>query len=298
MDLLVLAAGMGSRFGGLKQIQPIDEDQNFIIDYSIYDAIKAGFDRIVFIIKEENYEIFKETIGNRLSKIIPVEYVFQKLEVVPEGAKIPDNRIKPWGTAHAIYCAKDIIADRFAIINADDFYGFESFKIVADFLKSNKDDEFVNAGFYVNNTLSEKGAVKRGILNVENGEVSGLVESEIEYRGEQIWATPLGESNWREIPQNTLVSMNMFGFTKKLMTRLEKDFVEFFKNENLEKAEFLIPTVVNDMINDKEISLKLLKTPAKWYGITYREDLEMFQNAIDQMKKEKLYPEHLYNEIN
>lgn len=295
MDLVVLAAGMGSRFGGLKQIQPVDEDKNFIIDYSIYDAIKVGFDRIIFIIKEENFDIFKETIGNRLSNIVDVEYVFQKLDIVHNGAIIPQNRVKPWGTAHAIYCAKDIVADRFAIINADDFYGFESFKVIADFLNNNKDDEFANAGFLVTNTLSDKGAVKRGALKVENGFALDLVESEIEKREDIIFATPLGENCWREISENTLISMNMFGFTKKLMERLERDFVTFFKNENLEKAEFLIPSVVNDMIKDSSISLKVLQTKAKWYGITYKEDLEEFKKAIENMKKEGLYPQHLYN---
>lgn len=294
MDLVVLAAGMGSRFGGLKQIQPIDCDNNFIIDYSIFDAIKAGFDRVVFIIKEENFETFKETIGNRLSNIIKVEYVFQKIENVPNGFKIPEGRVKPWGTAHAIYCAKDVVSDRFAIINADDFYGAESFKVVADFLKTNKDNEFVNAGFLVNNTLSDKGAVKRGILEIKNGVTTGLTESEIERRGKEIWATPLNENKWREISKNTLVSMNMFGFTKKLMERLNKDFIRFFEQKDLNKAEFLIPDVVNDMVNDGEIELKVISTSAKWYGITYKEDLEEFKLAIENMKKSKVYPEHLY----
>ena len=295
MDLVVLAAGMGSRFGGLKQIQPIDEDNNFIIDYSIYDAIKAGFDRVVFIIKEENFEVFKETIGNRLSNKIKVEYVFQKLENVPNGAIIPESRVKPWGTAHAIYCAKDVVCDRFAIINADDFYGAQTFKIVADFLKQNKEDEFVNIGFYVKNTLSEKGAVKRGVFAVENGFAVDLVESEVEKRENQIFATPLGQSNWREVTADTLVSMNMFGFTGKLMKRLEKDFKSFFEKENLEKAEFLIPTVVSDMMRENEISLEVLKTSEKWYGITYKEDLVEFKNAIENMKKQGVYPQHLYN---
>lgn len=295
MDLLVLAAGMGSRFGGLKQIEPIDEDRNFIIDYSIYDAIKAGFDRVVFIIKEENYDTFRQTIGNRLSEIIPVEYVFQRLEDVPEGVEIPEGRTKPWGTAHAIHAAKDVIADRFAIINADDFYGYESFDLMANYLKNNKDNEFVNAGFMVKNTLSDKGAVKRGVFTIEDGEVKSLVESEVERREDgNVWATPLGKNDWRIIDENTLVSMNMFGFTKNLMDRLDRDTERFFAEEDLNKAEFLIPTVVDEMMSDGEISLEVETTPAKWYGITYKEDLEEFKKAIEDMKKAGVYPEHLY----
>ena len=295
MDLLVLAAGMGSRFGGLKQIEPIDEDKNFIIDYSIYDAIKAGFERVVFIIKEENYDTFRETIGNRLATIIPVEYVFQRLEDVPEGVVIPEGRKKPWGTAHAIYAAKDVIADRFAIINADDFYGYESFELMANYLKTNADTEFVNAGFMVKNTLSDKGAVKRGVFTIEDGVVKSLIESEVERREDgNIWATPLGQNTWRIIDENTLVSMNMFGFTKVLMDRLERDTENFFNEENLEKAEFLIPMVVDKMVADGEISLEVKSTPSKWYGITYKEDLEEFKVAIKNMKKDGVYPDHLY----
>lgn len=297
MDLVVLAAGMGSRFGGLKQIQPIDEDKNFIIDYSVYDAIKAGFDRVIFIIKEENLDIFKSTIGNRLNNIIDVEYVFQKLEDVPAGTVIPDGRVKPWGTAHAIYATRDVVSDRFAIINADDFYGHESFQIVADYLKGNAENQFANIGYYVKNTLSDKGAVKRGVLHANSdGQVESLVESSIERRADgKIYATPLDKDEWREISEETPVSMNMFGFTGKLMERLHKDTALFFAQENLEKAEFLIPELVDEMVKDGDVELLLLESPSKWYGITYKEDLEQIQNAISQMKKDGLYPEHLYN---
>lgn len=297
MDLVVLAAGMGSRFGGLKQIQPIDDDENFIIDYSIYDAIKAGFDRVIFIIKEENYEIFKNTIGNRLASIIPVEYAFQRLEDVPAGTVIPTGRVKPWGTAHAIYAVKDIVSDKFGIINADDFYGYQSFKLMADFLKNN-DDEFVNIGFYARNALSDKGSVKRGLLFAENGYVTHLQESSVENRGEKMWATPLGEDNWREISDDTLTSMNMFGFdTAKLMARLETSRKEFFGEENLEKAEWLIPMVVDEMVHDGEIKMRVVNTPEKWYGITYKEDLDEFKSAIENMKNLGVYPEHLYSSL-
>ena len=296
LDLVVLAAGMGSRFGGLKQIQPIDDDQNFIIDYSVYDAVRAGFDRVIFIIKEENLEIFKSTIGNRLSEIVDVEYVFQKLEDVPAGTVIPESRVKPWGTAHAINAVRDIVSDRFAIINADDFYGYESFEIVADYLKNNDDNEFANIGYLVKNTLSDKGAVKRGVLYATNGVVDKLIESKVERRPDgKIYATPLEEDNWKEVTEDTLVSMNMFGFTGKLMDRLARETTEFFSHENLEKAEFLIPEVVDHMVQDGEVKLVVKSTPSKWYGITYKEDLEDFQQAVIQMKKDGQYPEHLYN---
>jgi len=294
MDLVVMAAGMGSRFGGLKQVQVVDDDKNFIIDYSVFDAIRAGFDRVIFIIKEENLEIFKSTIGNRIGQSIKVEYVFQKLDNVPEGVKVPEGRVKPWGTAHAIYSIKDVVSDRFAVINADDFYGYQSYKLIADFLKNNKDDEFISAGFVVKNTLSDKGSVKRGVFNLKDNLAEKLVESEVEEVNGKIMARPLNETEWKEIPSDTMVSMNMFGFTSKYMDRIKKEFVEFFKKDNFEKEEFYVPQVVNDMVADGSIKLHVLKTEAKWYGITYKEDLEDFQKAIETMRKNGEYPEHLY----
>lgn len=295
MDLVVMAAGMGSRFGGLKQVEPIDEDKNFILDYSIYDAVKAGFDRIVLIIKEENYEYFKATVGKRLSQVVPVVYTFQGMEVVPSGFSMPE-RVKPWGTAHALYCCKDVVAERFAVINADDFYGYESFKLVADFLKNSADDEFINAGFLVTNTLSDKGSVKRGILHSTNGYATDLIESEIQVKNDKVMATPLNQDKWGEISPNTLVSMNMFGFSKKLMDRIARDFELFFAQpkELLLKAEFLLPDEVNKMIKDNEVKLRVGTTKAKWYGITYKEDLDQFKQAIVDMKNKAMYPKHLY----
>jgi NDP-sugar pyrophosphorylase family protein len=296
MDLVVMAAGMGSRFGGLKQVAPIDEDNNFILDYSIYDAVKAGFDRIVLIIKEENYEYFKSTVGKRLSSIVPVEYVFQSIDNVPNGFEVPEGRVKPWGTAHALYCCKDIVDDKFAVINADDFYGYESFELIAKFLKNDTSGDFVNAGFLVKNTLSDKGAVKRGIFSLNGEYATGLTESEIEVRDGKVMATPLNENDWREISENTLVSMNMFGFNRKLMARIVKDFDNFFAQpkEQLLKAEFLLPMEVDEMIKDGEIQLLVGTTTAKWYGITYKEDLEQFKQAIVDMKQKGMYPTHLY----
>ncbi len=297
MDLVVMAAGMGSRFGGLKQIQPIDSDNNFILDYSVYDAVRAGFDRVVLIIKEENYEYFKDTIGKRLNQIIPVVYAFQSLDNVPNGFKVPESRVKPWGTAHALYCCKDVVADKFAVINADDFYGYESFKLIADFLKnSTKYDEFISAGFQVKNTLSEKGSVKRGVFALNGNVATDLVESEVKIEDGKIMATPLNQGQWKEIGGDTLVSMTMFGFTKKLMNRLEREFDIFFSQpqEVLVKDEFLLPMEVNKMIHDNEITLKVETAKAKWYGITYKEDLEQLVQAVETMKQNGVYPQHLY----
>ncbi|MBQ8522210.1 MAG: nucleotidyltransferase [Clostridia bacterium] len=296
MDLVVMAAGMGSRFGGLKQIEPIDGDNNFILDYSIFDAVRAGFDRVVLIIKKENYEYFNDTVGKRLSKIVPIKYVFQEMDIVPKGFSMPE-RVKPWGTAHALYCCKDVVADKFAVINADDFYGYESFKLIADFLKSsNGDNQFISAGFQVKNTLSDKGAVKRGIFTLNGEHASELVESEVELRDGKVMATPLGQNSWREIDKNTLVSMTMFGFTRKLMGRIVKDFDKFFAQPKdvLLKSEFLLPMEVDCMLQDREIDLIVKTTCAKWYGITYKEDLENFKQAIINMKQQGVYPSHLY----
>lgn len=294
LDLVVLAAGMGSRFGGLKQIEPVDDDNNFIIDYSVYDAVKAGFDRVIFIIKEENYDIFKSTIGKRLENIVKVEYVFQKLTDVPKGTLIPSDRIKPWGTAHAIYAVRDIVGDKFAIINADDFYGKQSFKIMADFLKDSNPYEFANVGYYALNTLSSKGSVKRGVFNHKNGYVKTLVESEIKQQDGVLYATPLGKNDWKQIEDNTLVSMNLFGFNGKLIERLKIESEKFFSEQNLQTAEFLIPDVVNDMVHDGSVKLKLLSTTSKWYGITYKDDLCQLKQAIVDMKNQGEYPLKLY----
>ncbi len=225
MDLVILAAGMGSRFGGLKQIQPIDKYENFIIDYSIYDAIEAGFDRVIFIIKEENLDIFRQTVGKRIESKIKVEYVFQKLDLLPKGYTIPADRIKPLGTAQALLAAKDIVSDTFAIINADDFYGKESFMIAADYLRSVKGTkgQYSNVAYYVANTMTENGAVKRGVLSYDkNNLLTGLVESNVEHKDGKVLMTPLDETiPSKYITKDTLVSMNLFCFTKDIMDYLE-----------------------------------------------------------------------------
>ncbi len=301
MDLVILAAGMGSRFGGLKQIEAMDDDGNFIIDYSIYDAIKAGFDRVIFIIKKEIEDIFKSTIGKRLEKIIKVEYAYQSLDLVPEGIKLPANREKPLGTAQAILSCKDLVSNKFIIINSDDFYGRDAYMVAADYLKKLPEDSknsYANVGYLVSNTLSETGSVKRGVLLFNNNKkLDKLVESKIEKVNGKILANPLDEeNNVNEISKDTLVSMNMFIFTKDIMDYLEEGYLPFFKQNmnNLAKCEYLIPTVVSDLIQDNKVTCDVLSTNAVWYGVTYKEDKDYVVKSIKDLVKSGEYPEHLY----
>lgn len=296
MTLVILAAGMGSRFGGLKQVEPVGPNNEFIIDYSIYDAIKAGFNKIVFIIKEENFELFKETVGNRIEGKVEVEYVFQKQDNVPDFVKIPSDRVKPWGTAHAIYSCKDVVKDKFAIINADDFYGFDAFKSVYNALL-NDDEDFQMVGYKVINTLTENGSVKRGYCEIEDGCLTNLIESSIEEIDGNIVATPLDGREKFVMSDNDIVSMNLFGFNTKIFDFLEKRFNEFFKeNENsLDKCEWLIPDEVFKMINNKEIKVKVLSTESRWFGVTYKEDKESLVNAIEHMIISGMYKSNLWD---
>ena len=295
MELVIMAAGMGSRFGGLKQIEPIHKNGEFIIDYSIYDAIRYGFDKVVFIIKEENYEVFKETIGNRISNKIKVEYVFQKNDNVP--FELPKDRVKPLGTAHAILCCKDVVKDKFLVINSDDFYGRDAFKVASDYLKSNKDfNEFGMVGYLVKNTLTENGAVKRGVCEEKNGIVSNIVESNVEIVDDKIIASPLDGRDSFEVSDDTLVSMNMFMFTPKIFDLLESDFNDFYKNnvDNLLKCEYLIPNVVCDNIKKSKIVFKTFKTTSKWMGVTYKEDKDGLVKGIDSLALSGEYPDKLW----
>ncbi len=296
MDLVILAAGMGSRFGGNKQTEPVDKDGNFILDYSVFDAIRAGFDRVVLIIRKENQQLFEDTVVKRLRKFAPVVYAFQNVEDVPKGTIIPPERKKPWGTAHALYECKNVVSDKFAVINADDFYGFNSFKIIADFLKQSKENEFVSAGYEAQNTLSDTGAVKRGIFSLQNGKATNIVESKIEKRGGRIFATPLNEENWKEIRPQTMVSMTMFGFSKNILKEIREMAQSFFRQgqEKLATAEFLLPDVVGHMLKEGKATMHVLPTSSKWYGMTYREELVPLKNAIQSMKDNGQYPQNLY----
>ncbi len=300
MTLVIMAAGMGSRFGGLKQVEPVGPNGEFILDYSIYDAIRAGYDKVVIIIKEENYDLFRETIGKRIEEKIKVEYAFQKLEDVPEGVKIPEARVKPWGTSHAILSAKKYVTEPFAIINADDFYGLDPYmKIKEYFDKEPGNNEYAMVGYNVMNTMSENGSVKRGVCSKNNENLlSKLIESSIEKKDGKIVATPLeDEDNPFEIEEDTLVSMNFFGFKPSIFGYLEDEMTEFFeKHKNdLNSCEFLIPISVFKRIEEEKINVKVLNTNEKWYGITYKEDKEELVNAINKMIEEGKYPKNLWD---
>ncbi|MCI7083267.1 MAG: nucleotidyltransferase [Tenericutes bacterium] len=293
MTLVIMAAGMGSRFGGLKQIEAVGPNGEFIIDYSIYDAIKAGFKKVVFIIKEENYEIFKETIGKRISNHIKVEYVFQNNNNVP--VSIPNERVKPLGTAHAILCCKDVVHENFAIINADDFYGRDSYLKVKDFISNNKNDnEFTLIGYNAIDTITNNGSVKRGVCNVKDNYLVNLNESVINLENGKLNGKTLVDNKDIEVNNDTTVSMNMFGFTPKLFELLENDFKNFLNNNDLMTAEYLIPEEVNKYLRNGIVNVKVIKTTSKWYGITYKEDLQLIKDEIKKLISDGVYPENLW----
>ena len=295
MELVIMAAGMGSRFGGLKQIEPIHKNGEFIIDYSIYDAIRYRFDKVIFIIKKENYEIFKSTIGNRISDKIKVEYVFQSNDNVP--FEVPNDRVKPLGTAHAILCCKDTVKDNFLVINSDDFYGRDAFRVASEYLKSeHKSNEFGMVGYIVSNTFTENGFVKRGVCELKDGYITNLVESSVEKVNDKIIASPLDGRDSFEVNDDTLVSMNMFMFTPKIFELLESGFIEFYNKNvnNLLKCEYLIPEVVCNNIKKDKITFKAFKTTSKWMGVTYKEDKEVVVEGINSLVESGEYPDKLW----
>ena len=294
--LLVMAAGMGSRFGGLKQIEPMGPNGEFLIDYSVYDAKLAGFTKIVFIIKEENYDIFKETIGKRVEPYIETEYVFQDDSNLKEKYKNLQTRVKPLGTGHAILCAKDKVKTPFAIINADDFYGRDAYVVASKYLDKIDDKHYAVVGYKVGKTLSPNGAAKRGICKEENGKLKDLIESSVEKIDDKIIAKPLDGDTEFTVEEDSLVSMNMLLFTPKIFDYLEEKLTKFLEiNKNdLSKCEFLIPDVVKDAIKEDRVEVDLLSTNAIWHGVTYKEDKEEVVKAIDELIKEKVYPNKLW----
>ena len=300
ITLVILAAGMGSRFGGLKQIAPMGPNDEFIIDYSVYDAIKAGFTKIVFLIKEENYDIFKETIGARVEPHIHVEYCFQKNDNIPEGYEIPAERVKPLGTAHAILCCKDNVHEPFMMINADDFYGTDAFVTGANFLKNVNEDEvkqYGMVGYLVKNTITENGSVKRGVCEQKDGKLTRIVESKVERIDGKIMAEPLSGAPAFEVREDQTVSMNMLLFTPSVFEYIEKEFPKFLDDnkDNLMTCEYLIPDILQETIEVGYSTAEVLPTTATWYGVTYKEDTEDVRKALKALVEEKKYPNHLWD---
>lgn len=300
--LVIMAAGMGSRYGGLKQMDPVDSNGNLIIDFSIYDAIKAGFKKVIFIIKREIEEDFKAVIGNRIAKHIEVEYVYQAIDNLPKGFTVPEGRIKPWGTGHAILSCMNNIKGPFAVINADDYYGSHAFSMVYDWLKNAKDDEkyrYMMVGYKLANTLTDNGHVARGVCQVTSeGMLEKIVErTRIEKRGEGAVYTEDDGETWVDVSVNSTVSMNMWGFTDSILAELNDRFQKFLEKDAISnplKAEYFLPSVVQELLEENKATVQVLKSEDKWYGVTYKEDKEDVMNAIKKLKADGVYPENLW----
>ena len=294
LTLVVLAAGLGSRFGGLKQVEKVGPNGEFMLDYSVYDAKVAGFTKVVFIIKEENYEIFKNTIGKRCEKHIKVEYAYQNNNLL-EKYNIPEERVKPFGTAHAILCAKDNIKGKFLIISADDFFGRDAFIKGAEYLKNNND--FCVIGYKIGETLSNEGNVKRGICMEKDGYLTKIVESEVEKLSDKVKCMPLSGSEEFYVDFSQPVSMLMFGLNEKVLTEIEDGLDEFFENnkDNMLKCEYLIPDVLDKMIKENKVKIKVIPTTSKWFGATYKEDVEKIKKSILELIDKGVYKYNLWD---
>ena len=300
--LVILAAGMGSRYGGLKQIDPVGPNNSIIIDYSVYDAVKAGFNKIVFIIKKENLELFKEVIGDKVAKHVKVEYVFQSTDVLPEGFTAPEDRVKPWGTAHALYCCKGVVNEPFVVINSDDFYGSGAFARLSKWIDETEFTtapyKFAMAGYYLKNTLTDNGTVSRGVCEVnEKGQLIDVVErTKIQRVNGVVSYTEDGEE-WFELPEEAFASMNCWCFMPELIDEIEKYFIEFLSTEVKEnplKSEFYIPLLVRDMLAAKKCTVDVIETDDKWFGVTYKEDKPDVVKSITALVNEGKYPEKLW----
>ena len=295
--LVILAAGMGSRFGGLKQITPVDGHGHVIIDFSLYDAYRAGFRKVAFIIKHEIEDDFKEFIGRRMEKYFDVKYIYQQLDRLPAGYGVPEGRVKPWGTGHAVLCAASAVDGPFAVINSDDFYGRSAYTALYDYLVSDKpENEHAMVAYLLKNTVTENGYVARGICRVEDGYLTDVVErTHIEKRGADAAYTEDGES-FVMLPGSTQVSMNCWAFSHSMMDELTKRFPAWL-NENLPanpmKCEYFLPFVANALIKAGEGRVKVLNCHETWYGVTYKEDLGKFEEAMAVMRRKGIYPESL-----
>ena len=300
--LVIMAAGMGSRYGGLKQIDPIDADGHIIMDYSVFDAVRAGFRDVIFIIKKENEQSFRSAIGDRLARRVGVHYAFQSLEDIPEGFAVPEGRVKPWGTGHAVRSCRELIRGPFAVINADDYYGPEAFHQIYQYLSSHPDDDkfrYAMVGYILGNTLTENGHVSRGICQVDaQGYLEKIQERTCIVRTEDgaAYSEDDGES-FTAVAADSCVSMNMWGFTESIMRELEEGFTRFFREEvpaDPMKAEYYLPTAAGDLVRTGQASVKVLPSTDRWYGMTYKEDKKMVEQAMKELKKKGVYPGHLW----
>ncbi|MDD2978748.1 MAG: sugar phosphate nucleotidyltransferase [Hespellia sp.] len=300
--LVIMAAGMGSRYGGLKQIDPVDEEGHIIMDFSIYDAKKAGFEKVVFIIKKENEADFKTCIGNRMSEQMEVAYVYQELTNLPEGFSVPEGRVKPFGTGHAILSCLGTVDGPFAVINADDYYGQHALQIIYDYLATHEDDEkyrYTMVGYILKNTLTENGHVARGVCETDmDGYLKDICErTHIEKTADGAAFTEDDGETWTAISPDSIVSMNMFGFTSSILKELKERFPKFLEKnlkENPLKCEYFLPSVVGELLEEDRATVEVLKSADKWYGVTYKEDKPVVVAAIKEMKEAGIYPEYLW----
>lgn len=286
ITLVVMAAGMGSRFGGLKQIEPVGRNNEVLLDFSVYDAVKAGFTKVVFVIKHAIEEDFKAMVGKRIEKIVKVEYVFQENDILPEGFVCPADRVKPWGTSHAILCCKDVVKEPFAVVNADDFYGRTAFQKIADFLRSGTKD-YCMVGYRLANTLTENGHVSRGVCEISENKLAAITERtkiiDCKY-------TEDDGATWTPLSPDTIVSMNLWGFMPDIFDYIEEGFIEFLKaNIDVPKSEYYLPLTVASLIESGEKQIEVLIAEDKWYGVTYKEDKQNVVDAIGAMIDAGLY---------
>ena len=299
--LVIMAAGMGSRYGGLKQLDPVDNDGHIIMDFSMYDAKRAGFEKVVFIIKHEIEEEFKEHVGKRMEKYMDVAYAYQNIDNIPEGYEVPEGRVKPWGTAHAVYSCMDEIDGPFAVINADDYYGVEAFKLIYDYLSTHADDDkyrYTMVGYHLANTVTDNGYVSRGVCETnENGELISVTErTRIEKYNGGVAYTEDDGNTWVQVPDDTTVSMNMWGITPEFFEILKTGFDEFLeKTESTDlKAEYLLPTMIGDLLSDGKLEVKVLQSHDQWFGVTYKEDKESVTAALRGLIEKGVYPSKLF----
>ncbi len=286
ITLVVMAAGMGSRFGGLKQMEPIGPNGEVILDFSVYDAVKAGFTKVVFVIKHAIEADFKEMVGKRIAKKVKVEYVFQEIDALPDGYTCPADREKPWGTAHAILCCKDVVKEPFAVVNADDYYGKNAFKEIAEYLKSEPSD-YCMVGFRLVNTLTENGTVARGICEIEDGVLKTVTERT---KIADCKFTEDDGATWTALEPETVVSMNLWGFNPDIFGYISEGFNKFLDEKiNVPKSEYYLPSVVSSLIENGTKNVKVLVAEDKWYGVTYKEDKQMVVDAIGKMVADGLY---------